>query len=233
MSSLPCLAEYESLVRQHQEQFSPALAQLQVSVDEALDHLRQQERSLVEAQAQQLAQLQAQLATNARCLLSSRELQAFMTEIRAIPMQTRWNQPEFNFEVDANAENWQLAQTDFTLGIREYETTADHDAYDDERTHSGYGYAVTIQVGDQTKRLEVLTHRVYSPIEQRDYNVRDQLDCYVEAYVEDLLELPKIEQSIKPRLAREISYLLGCAVRLLCLTPHLVEFHYSSREVGA
>ena len=48
MSSLPFLAEYESLVRQHQEQFSPALAQLQISVDETLDHLRQQERSLVE-----------------------------------------------------------------------------------------------------------------------------------------------------------------------------------------
>jgi hypothetical protein len=91
---------------------------------------------------------------------------------------------------------------------------------------------VTIQVGEQTKRLKVLTHRVYSLIEQRDYNVRDQLDCYVEAYGEDLLELPKIEQSIKPRLAREISYLLGCAVRLLCLTLHPIEFHYSSREVG-
>ena len=156
-----------------------------------------------------------------------------MTEIRAIPIQSRWNQPEFNFEVDGNAANWQLAQTDFTLGIREYETTVDHDAYDDERTHSAYGYAVTIQVGDQTNRLEVLTHRVYSPIDQRDYNLRDQLDCYVEAYVEDLLELPKIEESIKPRLAREISYLLGCAVRLLCLTPHSVEFHYPNLEIGA
>ena len=92
MSALPCLAGYESLVRQHQEQFSPALAQLQVSVDKALDHLLPQERSLVEAQAQQLAQLQAQLATHARCLLVFTELRAFMTEIRAIPIQPRWNQ---------------------------------------------------------------------------------------------------------------------------------------------
>jgi hypothetical protein len=54
MTPLHLLADYESLVQQHREQFTPALLRLQASVNETLHQLQQQERSLVDAQAQQL-----------------------------------------------------------------------------------------------------------------------------------------------------------------------------------
>jgi hypothetical protein len=41
MSQLHLLAQYESLVQQHQAQFNPTLTQLEASVNEALHHLQQ------------------------------------------------------------------------------------------------------------------------------------------------------------------------------------------------
>lgn len=132
MPSLHLLGEYESLTQQHQEQFAPALTQLQASVDQMLHQLRQQEQSLVEAQAQQLAQLHAKLSTDARRLLDSIELQTFIPQVQATPARVRWNQTEPSPEVDANPANWRLTQRDLPLAIRDYETAVDHDAHDNE-----------------------------------------------------------------------------------------------------
>jgi hypothetical protein len=172
MPPLHLLDEYESLIQQHRSQFAPALTELQASVTQTLHHLRQQERSLVTAQAQQLAQLQAQLATDARCLLNSTELQTFTAEVQAIPASVRWNQTEPPLEVNADPASWQLTQMELPLAIHDYETMVDHDAYDDERTHSAYGYKVTVQVGEQSQLLEVLSERIYSPVERRPYSLR-------------------------------------------------------------
>jgi hypothetical protein len=236
MSPLHLLGEYEALTQQHQEQFMSTLAHLQASVSETLNQLRQQERSLVEAQVQELKQLQAQLATNARCLLNSVELQAFVAEVQAIPAQARWQPVELP-EVDANSAHWQLAQTDIPLFIRDYETTVDHDAYDDERTHSTDGYRVTIGVGQQSQPIEVLTKRIYSPIEEHSYHLRQQLEYYFEGEVAQLLSQQTFTSpqtftvtESQSLLAQEISYLFGCAVRLLSLTPQTVQFRYSSTE---
>ena len=230
MTPLHLLADYESLVQQHREQFTSALLRLQASVNETLHQLQQQERSLVDAQTQQLVQLQERLATDARCLLNSVELQAFVAQVQTIPPRRRWNQTEPAPEVDVNPANWQLAQTDFALAIRNYEATVDHNAYDDERTHTAYGYEVTIQIGDQSQRLEVLTQRVYSPVEQRSYSLRQQLDYYFEDAVAELLSQQEMAAALQGQLVPEISCLLGCAAHLLSLTPHKVQFQYSSTE---
>lgn len=230
MTAIHLLADYESLVQQHQEQFTPALLRLQTSVNETLHQLQQQEQALVDAQAQQLTQLQERLATDARCLLNSVELQTFIAQVQTIPPSRRWNQTEPAPEVDVNPANWQLAQTDFTVGIHNYKATVDHDAYDDERTHTAIGYEVTIQVGNQNQRLEVLTQRVYSPVEQRSYSLRQQLDYYFEEAVTELLSPQKMTAALQGQLVQEMSYLLGCAAHLLTLTPHQVQFHYSSTE---
>jgi hypothetical protein len=195
-----------------------------------LQQLRQQEQSLVEAQAQRLAQIYAQLATDARCLLNSIELQSFISQVQATPARVRWNQSEPSPEVDANPANWHLAQMDLPLAIRDYETTVDHDAYDDERTHSAYGYGVTILIGEQSQRVEVLSKRIYSPVERRSYSLRQQLDYYFEDKVMQLLSEQNI--TVEDGLAQEISYLFGCAARLLSLTPQRVQFHYSSTEAN-
>lgn len=230
MTPLHLLADYESLVQQHREQFTPALLRLQASVNETLHQLQQQERSLVDAQTQQLVQLQERLATDARCLLNSVELQAFVAQVQTIPPRRPWNQTEPAPEVDVNPANWQLAQTDFTVTIHNYEATVDHNAYDDERTHTAYGYEITIQIGDQSQRLEVLTQRVYSPTEQRSYSLRQQLDYYFEDAVTELLSQQEMAAALLGQLVQEISYLLGCAAHLLTLTPRQVQFHYPSTE---
>jgi hypothetical protein len=231
MPLLRLLGEYESLTQQHQEQFIPALTRLQASINQTLHQLQQQERSLVEAQAQQLAHLQAQLATNACCLLNSAELPTFIAEVQALPARVPWNRTEPLPDIDANPANWQLTQIDLPLAIRDYEATVDHDAYDDERTHSAYGYRVTMTVGEQHQVIEVLTSRTYSPIEQRSYSIRQQLDYSFEDAVEQLLSQQNIPQA-QEGLVQEINYLFGCAVRLLSLKPQTVRFHYSSSEVG-
>ncbi|MDX2239268.1 MAG: hypothetical protein NW224_01180 [Leptolyngbyaceae cyanobacterium bins.302] len=230
MSQLHLLAQYESLVQQHQAQFNPTLTQLQVSVNETLHHLQQQEQSLVDAQTQQLAQLEAQLATDARPLLNSVELQSFIAEVQPILTRVPWSQAQSLPQIDANSQNWQLAQTNLPLTIYDYEATVDHDAYDDENTHTAYGYSLTIEVGDQSRRIEVLTRRVYSPIRQSVYSLREQLEYYVEGEVAGLLRQPGIEDSVRDQLAWEISCLIACAVRLLALTPQMVQFQYPSPE---
>ncbi|HEY9645316.1 MAG TPA: hypothetical protein V6C88_03050 [Chroococcidiopsis sp.] len=228
----PLLGEYESLIQQHYEQFTCALSHLQASVEQTLQDLRQQEQSLVEAQAQELAQLHRQLGVDARCLLNSTELETFISQVQTAPSRVRWNQTQPPPEVDANPAHWQLTQMDLPLAIRDYETTVDHDAYDDERTHSAYGYGVTLLIGEQSQRIEVLTQRIYSPIESRSYSLRQQLDYYIEDQVTRLLSQQNIA-FVQDVLVQEISYLFGCAAYLLSLTPRTVEFHYSSTEVNS
>jgi hypothetical protein len=115
------------------------------------------------------------------------------------------------------------------LAIWDYETTVDHDAYDDERTHSAYGYGVTLLIGAQSQRIEVLTQRLYSPVERRSYSLRQRLDYYFEDRVTQLLSQQNITVA-QDGLAQEISYLFGCAAHLLSLTPQTVQFHYSTTE---
>jgi hypothetical protein len=102
MPPLHLLGEYESLTRQHQEQFAPALTQLQASVDQMLHQLRRQEQSLVEAQAKQLAQLHTQLATDTRCLLNSIELQSFISQV---PARCAGHRPRCGYGTPQHLEN--------------------------------------------------------------------------------------------------------------------------------
>jgi hypothetical protein len=187
----------------------------------------------VDAQAQQLAQFKAQLATNARPLLNSVELQSFIAEVQPILTRVPWNPTQSLPQIDANPQNWQLVQTNFPLTIRDYETSVDHDAYDDENTHTAYGYRVTIGVGTQSRPIEVLTRRVYSPVRQTVYSLRDQLEYYIECEVAGLLRQQGIENSVRDQLAWEISCLIAGAVRLLALTPQTVQFHYPTMEAIA
>lgn len=226
MAELHLLADYKLLSQRHREQFTPILNQLETSVHETLNQLRQQEQALVDAQAKQLAQLHAKLATDARILLDSAELQAFVTEVQAVPVPSHWNQ----IELDTNPVNWHLNQTHFKLAIRDYKNSVDHDAYDDERTHTTYGYEITLQVGDESNCITVITQRVYSPIEQEINSLREQIYYYVEGEVEKLLQSQNLEDSLLHPLVQETSYLFACAIRLLSLTPQMVQFHYSTLE---
>lgn len=232
MTLTSLLAPYEALVQEHQAQFSPQLEQLRTSVTTTLHQLQPQEQALVAAQRQQLEQIHQQLATDARCLLDSVELPAFVTEVNTFPPRQRWNLTELIPELDPNPQHWQLAQRDLAISIRDYAPVVDHNAYDDERTYTTYGYRVTISLNHQPRSITVITHCVYSPVKQQSDNQRQQLDDCVEPEVADLLKVLELEAAMQAQLSQEISYLLGCAARILALTPTLVQFHYSSAEVA-
>ena len=87
-------------------------------------------------------------------------------------------------------------------------------------------------IGEQSQRVEVLTKRIYSPVERRSYSLRQKLDYYFEDKVTQLLSQQNITVA-QDGLAQEISYLFGCAARLLSLTPQTVQFHYSSAEANS
>ncbi|MBD3886909.1 hypothetical protein IFO70_35350 [Phormidium tenue FACHB-886] len=87
-------------------------------------------------------------------------------------------------------------------------------------------------VGEQGRRIEVLTKRICFPVEHRSYSLRQQLDYYFEDKVTQLLSEQNITLA-QDVLTQEISYLFGCAARLLSLTPQTVQFHYSSTEANS
>ncbi|BAU16114.1 hypothetical protein LEP3755_66810 (plasmid) [Leptolyngbya sp. NIES-3755] len=87
------LAPFDALVLQHQEQFAPPLEQLRTTIGATLQQLQAQEQSSVAAQIQALSDVQAgkpvpeasQLATDARVLMGSVELDQFIAEVQLFP----------------------------------------------------------------------------------------------------------------------------------------------------
>jgi len=226
------LAPFDALVLQHQEQFTPPLEQLRTTVETTLQQLHAQEQSLVAAQMQALSDVRSQLATDARVLMGSIELDRFIVEVQRSPAPQRWNQTAPVPQINRCSAEWQLAQTQLAVAVSDYVSTVNHDDYDDERTHSSYRYAITLHLQGQSRSIQALTQRIYSPIEQRVYDVRSQLAYEVESGVTNLVQPLTIEEAIKPQLIAELSYLVGCAARLLSLVPHSVQFHYPIHEAG-
>ncbi|BAU16111.1 hypothetical protein LEP3755_66780 (plasmid) [Leptolyngbya sp. NIES-3755] len=148
------------------------------------------------------------------------------------PVPQRWNQTAPVPQINPRSAEWQLAQTQLAVAVSDYTSSVNHDDYDDERTHTSHRYTLIFHLQGQSRPIQVLTQRVYSPIEQRVYDVRSQLAYEVESGVTDLVQPLTIEEAIKPQLIAELSYLVGCAARLLSLVPQSVQFHYPIQEAG-
>ncbi|MGG6270680.1 hypothetical protein ACQ4M3_38840 [Leptolyngbya sp. AN03gr2] len=230
MTPTALLAPYKALVQDHQAQFNGRIKQLHTIVTQTLSELQQQEQPFVTAQAQFLEQLCTQLAIDARCLLNSVELTDFVAEVNTFPPTQRWT-AEPVLEIDADSVRWLLTRRDLAVSIRDYVTEVDHDAYDDERTHTTYGYRVTIAIHDQTATLSVITQRIYSPTQQESYNLRQLLDYDLEPEIISLLKPLALESNEQAQLSQELAYLLGCAIRLLAITPVSVQFRYPAEAV--
>lgn len=229
MTQTALLASYEALVQNHQAQFNGRIEQLHRTVNQMVSQLQQQEQPFVMAQAQFLEQLRAQLAIDTRCLLDSIELRDFIAEVNTFPPRQRWN-AEPVLEIDADPARWLLTRRDFAVSIRDYVPEVDHHAYDDERTHTTYGYRITITIHDQTDSFSVIVQRVYSPIEQRSYTLRQIVEYDFEPEIGTMLKPLALESNEQAQLSQELSYLLGCAVRLLAITPISVQFRYPIEE---
>lgn len=224
MTTHSLLAPFDALVLQHQALFKRRREQLRTTIETTLQQLQAQEQPLVAAQIQVLSDVRSHLATDARVLMGSIELDRFIAEVQALPRPEYWHENDQLVAVRSHSADWLLAQLDIPIRVFDYATTVDHDAYDDERTFSTYGYAVTVEVQNESKRLEVATRSVYSPINERTYNSRQILEYDLEEYAVEFVEALDLDAAIQGQLVAELSHLIGCAVQLFALIPQSVQF---------
>jgi hypothetical protein len=221
------LSSYQALLQNHASQFDPEIAALQQLVQARMQELRRQEQALVEAQAIELKRITDALATDARCLLPTPELSAFVQEWKQIKRDYWYNQKSESTIAD-NPTTWLLATLELPIGLSNYQTQEDSNAYDDERTHILYSYTLSLRLGSVERLIEVPYKRIYNLNECRESSLKEQIDYYISGEVEDLLRKIEYPEAQRNQLATEISVLVGYATKVFALTPRTAIFEYTS-----
>ena len=219
------LSSYQALMQNHANQFDPEIVALQQQIDARIQELRDSEQTLVEAQATQLKNITDALAEDARCLLSTSELKAYVSEYKKINTR-RWY-GESRATIDDEPTTWLLANF-LPVSLSNYQTEEDHDAYDDERTHILYKYFLSLKLDENECQIEVPYKRVYNLDECRETSLKDQIDFYIYDYVEELFDKIECLDEQKKQLVAEISVLIGYANTLFSLKPRIINFEYKS-----
>ncbi|MBD2772274.1 hypothetical protein [Iningainema tapete] len=220
------LSGYQALVQNHASRFDPEIAALQQIVQARMQELRSREQALVEAQAVELKSITDALATDARCLLPTPEFRAFVQDFKQMSRSWYSNKPDVTIADDPTT--WLLATLDLPIGLSNYQTQEDPDAYDDERTHILYSYSLSLRLGDTECRIEVPYKRTYNLNEHREDSLKEQIDFYIAGDVGGLLKKIKHPEAEIDQLTAEISVLVGYAKTLLALTPRTASFEYTS-----
>jgi len=180
------LSSYQALVQNHANRFDPEIAALQQLVQARMQELRDSEQALVEAQTTELKRITDALATDARCLLPTLELSAFVQELKRIKSD-HWYSGKSEFVVADDPMTWLLATFDLPVGLSNYQTQEDPDAYDDERTHTLYSYFLSLRLSNAERRFEVPYKRIYNLNEQTESSLKEQIDYYISGEVDSLL----------------------------------------------
>ncbi|MBR8837799.1 MAG: hypothetical protein DSM106950_28275 [Stigonema ocellatum SAG 48.90 = DSM 106950] len=220
------LSSYQALVQNHASRFDPEIAALQQIVQARMQELRDAEQALVEAQAIELKRIIDALATDARCLLPTPELSAFVQELKQMK-RDHWSAQKSKFTVADDPTTWLLATLDLPVGLSNYQTQSDPDAYDDERTHILYSYSLSLRLGDVQRLVEVPYKRIYNLNEQTESSLREQIDYYILDDVDDLLRKIGHPEAQRSQLTEELSVLVGYASTLFTLTPRTANFEYT------
>ena len=221
------LSSYQALVQNHASRFDPEIAALQQLVQARMQEVRDSEQALVEAQAIELKRITDALATDARCLLPTPELSAFVQELKRIKSD-RWYGRKSEFVVADDPTTWLLATLDLPVGLSNYQTQSDPDAYDDERTHTLYSYSISLRLGNAKRLDEVPYKRIYNLNESRESSLKEQIDYYISDDVDDLLRNREYPEAQRNQLTEELSVLVGYASTLFALTPRTASFEYAS-----
>ncbi|MBD2775726.1 hypothetical protein [Iningainema tapete] len=221
------LSSYQALVQNHASRFDPEIAALQQQVQARMQELRSREQALVEAQAIELKRITDALATDARCLLPTSELRAFVQELKQIKSDRWYRQSESTIADDPTT--WLLA-TLVPIGLSNYQTQEDPYAYDDERTHILYSYSLSLRIGDAERQIEVPYKRTYNLNEHRESSLKEQIDYYISDDVDDLLTEIEYPEAQRNQLSQELSVLVGYASTLFALTPRTASFEFTSLQ---
>ncbi|MFN6539521.1 MAG: hypothetical protein RM021_024660 [Nostoc sp. EkiNYC01] len=140
------LSLYEELVQNHISQFDPQIADLQQLVKARMQEIRDAEQSLVETQAIELKRITDALATDARCLLPTPGLRAFVQELKQTK-SNNWYTRKSEFSIAEDSTTWLLAMLELPIGLSNYQIHEDLNGYDDERNFIGYSYTLSLKLG--------------------------------------------------------------------------------------
>lgn len=218
------LSNYQALVQNHANRFDPEIAALQELVEVRLQEFRNSEQTLIEAQAIELKRINDALVADARCLLPTPELRAFVEEYKRIKRE--WYSHKPNITIADDPTTWLLAAFELPVSLSNYQTQEDPDAYDDERTHILYSYSLSLKIGNRERLIEVPYKRTYNLNEHKESSLKEQIDFYIADDVEDLLTDIKYPEAEVEQLAKELSVLTGYAKNLLTLKPRTASFEY-------
>ena len=69
-----------------------------------------------------------------------------------------------------------LATLDLPIGLSNYQTQEDPDAYDDERTHILYSSSLSLRLGEAEHKIEVRYKRIYNINDQTEYSLQEQIN---------------------------------------------------------
>jgi hypothetical protein len=223
-NGITLLDRYHQLVQSHSAEFEPQIHQLEQQVQTEITRLREQEAVLVESQTSALADLKLAIETDACFLVKTPAFKSFVDQLP--PQESQSWRTKLSIQLSLDPLEWSLNQAEQPLKISDYEMTIDPDDYDDENTHTSFGYSVQVELGSLSTEIErILFKRVYAS-RQYHYSQRDQLE-EIESYLEDLWEEKTMSLQDQILLA-EVSYVVLYAVSLLALEPQRVNFTYDS-----
>ncbi len=223
------LSNYQALVQNHASQFDPEIASLQQLVQARMQEIRHSEQALLEAQVIELKRITDALATDARCCLPTPELKAFVQELKQ-NKSNNWYTQKSETIIPEDPTTWLLATLELPIGISNYQTLEDPDAYDDERTHILYSYSLSLKLGDTEYRIEVPYKRIYNLNESTESSLKEQIDYYISGDVESLLREINYPEAETNQLAQELSILVAYVTKLFALKPRTASFEYISTQ---
>lgn len=220
------LANYQALVQNHATQFDPEIAALRQLVEARMQEVHSKEQALVSAQEVELKRITDALATDARCLLPIPEFSEFVQEYKR--MSRPWYSQKSESPIADDPTTWVLTTLEIPIVLTNFQTSVDPNGYDDERTHTLYGYSVSLKLGDAKGVIEVQEKRIYNLDECREFSPREQIDFFIADYVDDVLREANYPLSEINQLTAEISVLLGYATQVFVLKPRTAVFEYTS-----
>ena len=224
-NGIALLDRYHQLIQSHSAEFEPQIHQLEQQVHTEIARLREQDAVLVENQVSALADLKQAIEADAYFLLKTSGFKPFVDQLP--PQQSQSWQTKVSIQLPADPLEWSINQAAQCLKVSDYKMTIDPDDYDDEHTHTSFGYSIQVEWGGRLIEIErILLKRIYGNDNDRCYSQRDQLEdiewCLVGSWDRKTISLQ--EQT----LSAEMSYVVLYAVSLLALEPQQVTFMYDS-----
>lgn len=219
------LSSYQALLQNHVNQFDPEIAALKQLVQVRMQELRTKEQALFEAQAAELERITNALAMDARCLLPTPELSAFVQEFKR--MSRPWYSQESESPIADDPTTWVIATLEWPIGLSNYQTLVNPDGYDDERNYIEYSYSLSVRLANTEDVFEIQYKRTYNVNEHTKFSLKEQIDD-IAGNVGGLLREINCPENQTSQLEDEISVLVGYATQVLAFKPRTAIFEYTS-----